>query len=66
LRVCIYGDNRGSNRVHRAILKQARAVEPRLFVIVGDVLKFDYGFRGTPEAVLNDYRAVFATPENSL
>jgi hypothetical protein len=66
LRVCIYGDNRGSNRVHRAILKQARAVEPRLFLVVGDVLKFDYGYRGTPEAVLNDYRAVFATPENSL
>jgi hypothetical protein len=66
LRVCIYGDNRGSNRVHRAILKQARVVEPRLFLIVGDVLKFDYGYRGTPEAVLNDYRAVFATPENSL
>jgi hypothetical protein len=66
LRVCIYGDNRGSNRVHRAILKQARAVQPRLFVIVGDVLKYDYGYRGTPEAVLNDYRAVFATPENSL
>lgn len=48
------------------MLKQARSIEPRLFIIAGDVLKYDYGFRGTPEAVLNDYRAVFAAPENSL
>jgi hypothetical protein len=64
--MCIYGDNRGSNSVHRAILKQARAVDPRLFVIVGDVVKYDYGYHGTPEAVLNDYRGVFSTPQNTL
>lgn len=66
LHLCIYGDNRGSSRVHRDILRQAKALEPRLFVINGDVLKYDYGATGTPEAVLDDYREVFAAAENRL
>jgi hypothetical protein len=66
LRICIYGDNRGSSRVHRAILRQAKQIKPRLFVIAGDVLRYDYGSKGTPDAVLGDYRNVFGTVENSL
>ncbi|RPH92833.1 hypothetical protein EHM69_11880 [candidate division KSB1 bacterium] len=66
LRICIYGDNRGSNPVHRAVLKAAFKRDPRLFVIAGDILKHDYGYKGTPEAVFNDYRAVFATTRNPL
>jgi hypothetical protein len=66
LRICIYGDNRGSNKVHRAILRQAKVVDPRLFIINGDVLKFDYGSQGTPDAVLQDYRTVFSSRENPL
>ncbi|HEY3294884.1 MAG TPA: hypothetical protein VGL38_05565 [bacterium] len=65
-RICIYGDNRGANRVHRTILKQAKKLHPRLFVIDGDVVKYDYGRAGTPEAVLNDYRSVFAAPDHPL
>lgn len=66
LRVCIYGDNRGASRVHRAILKQAKKIHPRLFVIDGDVVKYDFGKPGTPEAVLHDYRSILATPDNPL
>ncbi len=65
-RICIYGDNRGANPVERAILKQAKRARVQLFVINGDVLKYDYGPAGTPEAVLADYRRVFATVEQSL
>jgi hypothetical protein len=66
LRVCIYGDNRGANPVHRAILQQAAKVRPRFFVIAGDILKYNYRRVGTPEAVLRDYRSVFGTRENPL
>jgi hypothetical protein len=66
LRICIYGDNRGSNEVHRTILREAQRVTPRMFVIDGDVVKYDYGQLGTPEAVLQDYRKIFATHDNSL
>jgi hypothetical protein len=66
LRICIYGENRGSNRVHRTILRQAEKIHSRLFVMDGDVVKYDYGKQGTPDAVLADYRSIFATLENPL
>ncbi len=66
LRICLYAGNRGSNAVHRQILREAHAVHPRLFVIDGDVIKHDYGEWGEPEAVLEDYRREFGTPKNPL
>lgn len=66
LRLCIYGDNRGAGPVHRELLRQSLTVQPRAYVAVGDLLKFDYGWLGSPAAVLNDYRTVLATPRNSL
>lgn len=66
LRIAVYGDNRGSNPVHRQILREARAAGCQMFVIAGDVLKHDYDSLGTPEAVFEDYRAEFATKENPL
>jgi hypothetical protein len=66
LRICIYAGNRGSNRVHRALLKQAKATTPRLFLIDGDLVKYDYGERGTPEAMLEDYRIVLGSARNPL
>ncbi|MBU0509764.1 hypothetical protein KKH27_13140 [bacterium] len=47
-------------------MRQANAAHCRLFVINGDVLKYDYDSLGTPEAVLADYRAEFATKSNPL
>jgi hypothetical protein len=66
LRICIYAGNRGGNKVHRAILKQAKKLRPRFFVADGDLLKYDYHFNGTPEAVLEDYRIVFGTAQHPL
>lgn len=66
LRICIYGDNRGSNNVHRAVLQQAHDLDVLMFINTGNVLKYDYGYAGTPDAVLEDYRKTFAGPENPL
>jgi hypothetical protein len=52
--------------VHREILKQARKLHPRFFIIDGDLIKSDYHQSGKPEALLADYRSVFATPQNDL
>ena len=43
LRVCIYGSNLGSNEVHRAVLKEAKRLNPRIFLIDGDILNYEYG-----------------------
>jgi hypothetical protein len=48
------------------VLRQAKPLKPRLYVIAGDVVRYDYGPKGTPESVLADYRNVFGTAENSL
>ncbi|MBI5059736.1 hypothetical protein HZB60_08155 [candidate division KSB1 bacterium] len=66
MRICIYSDNRGAGEVHRAVLKAAQQITPKLYVINGDVVKYDYALTGSPEAVLADYRAALGTPQNTL
>ncbi len=64
--ICIYGEPRGSSAAHRALLRDAKKHAPRLFLIAGNVLDHRNGIAGRPDAVLNDYRTVFSSPENPL
>ncbi len=64
--ICFYGNSLGSNAVHREILAEAREHNTRLYFIAGDVVSHTSGADGRPDAVFDDYRAVFSTPESPL